>query len=305
MAKRILFIHGRAPKPDKNDLQTLWFNAIQHGLLRDYGESRVQAFKQIEKRFIYYGDLSNELLEAPTEHPQSRIDALDKLKQYPRNGFTKTNYKKVSKAGFLAEALADTFSAVLGHLKLAEPLITSVAPDMAHYWNEDSYYGSDLRSRLTKELKEALDSGDEVVMVAHSLGSMISYDCLWKLSHYGEYRHDYGAEKKVDLLITLGSPLGDENVKARLKGSSLSGKKRYPLNLHQWCNISAEDDYISHDNRIKNDFKEMLQLGLVKGGMKDIYPIYNLCVRDKQSNPHSAIGYLVHPKFVTVLNQWM
>ncbi len=56
MAKRILFIHGRAPKPDKNDLQTLWFDAIQHGLLRDYGESRVQAFKQIEKRFIYYGD---------------------------------------------------------------------------------------------------------------------------------------------------------------------------------------------------------------------------------------------------------
>ncbi len=208
MAKRILFIHGRAPKPDKNDLQTLWFNAIEHGLQRDYGESRVQAFKQIEKRFIYYGDLSNELLEAPTEHPQSRIDALDKLKQYPRNGFTKTNYKKVSKAGFLAEALADTFSAVLGHLKLAEPLITSVAPDMAHYWNEDSYYGSDLRSRLTKELKEALDSGDEVMMVAHSLGSMISYDCLWKLSHYGEYRHDYGAEKKVDLFVTLGSPLG-------------------------------------------------------------------------------------------------
>ncbi len=76
MAKRILFIHGRAPKPDKNDLQTLWFDAIQHGLLRDYGESRVQAFKQIEKRFIYYGDLSNELLEAPTEDPQSRIDAL-------------------------------------------------------------------------------------------------------------------------------------------------------------------------------------------------------------------------------------
>lgn len=104
MAKRILFIHGRAPKPDKNDLQTLWFNAIEHGLQRDYGESRVQAFKQIEKRFIYYGDLSNELLEAPTEHPQSRIDALDKLKQYTRNGFTKTNYKKVSKAGFLAEA---------------------------------------------------------------------------------------------------------------------------------------------------------------------------------------------------------
>lgn len=93
-----------------------------------------------------------------------------------------------------------------------------VAPDMAHYWNEDTYFGSDVRHRLMVELKEALDNQDDVMIVSHSLGTMISYDVLWKLSHYGEYRHDYGADKKVNLLLTLGSPLGDENVKDRLKG---------------------------------------------------------------------------------------
>lgn len=259
MAKKIIFIHGRAQKPDKDSLQSLWYEAIEHGLQRDCGDSSsLQAFKDVDKRFVYYGELSNTLLEKPTEDPASRQQALSELKKYKTSQFNKTTYKKVSKIGFLKEALADTFSSLFGTLGVAETLITKVAPDMAHYWYEDTYFGSDVRHRLMVELKEALDNQDNVMIVSHSLGSMISYDVLWKLSHYGEYRHDYGAHKKVSLLLTLGSPLGDENVKDRLKGSRLKDEKKYPLNIQQWINISAEDDFISHDSKIKNDFKDKI-----------------------------------------------
>ena len=128
---------------------------------------------------------------------------------------------------------------------------------------------------------------------------------LWKLSHYSEYRNAYGAKKKIDHLVTLGSPLGDESVKERLKGSRLEGMKKYPLNIHRWVNLSAEDDFISHDSKIKNDFQEMLKLGLIAGGMKDIYPIYNLNVCDGQSNPHASSGYLINPQFISVLDEWL
>ncbi|CDT46924.1 hypothetical protein VCR4J2_570015 [Vibrio coralliirubri] len=37
MAKKIIFIHGRAQKPDKDSLQALWYEAIEHGLERDCG----------------------------------------------------------------------------------------------------------------------------------------------------------------------------------------------------------------------------------------------------------------------------
>ena len=306
MAKKIIFIHGRDQKPDKAPLQALWYDAIEHGLQRDCGASNsLQVFRNVDKRFVYYGELSNKLLEEPTEDPVSRQQALAKLKEYQTSQFDEATYDEVSKMGFLKEALADTFSAILGRLGAAETLITMVAPDMAHYWNEDTYFGSDVRHRLMVELKEALDNQDDVMIVSHSLGSMISYDVLWKLSHYGEYRHDYGADKKVDLLVTLGSPLGDENVKDRLKGSRLKGDKKYPLNIQQWINISAEDDFISHDSEIKNDYKEMLELGLVPGGMKDIYPIYNLNIRNGKSNPHASIGYLIHPEFIAVLDEWL
>ena len=306
MAKKIIFIHGRDQKPDKAPLQALWYDAIEHGLQRDCGGSNsLQAFRDVDKRFVYYGKLSNTLLKKPTEDPASRQQALANLKEYQTHQFDEATYDEVSKIGFLKEALADTYSAILGRLGAAETLITMVAPDMAHYWNEDTYFGSDVRHRLMVELKEALDNQDDVMIVSHSLGSMISYDVLWKLSHYGEYRHDYGADKKVDLLVTLGSPLGDENVKDRFKGSRLKGDKKYPLNIQKWINISAEDDFISHDSEIKNDYKEMLELGLVPGGMKDIYPIHNLNIRNGKSNPHASIGYLIHPEFIAVLDEWL
>lgn len=81
MAKKILFIHGRAQKPDKDPLQALWYEAIEHGLQRDCGaSSSLQAFKDVDKRFVYYGELSNTLLDKPTEDPASRQQALSELK---------------------------------------------------------------------------------------------------------------------------------------------------------------------------------------------------------------------------------
>jgi len=62
---------------------------------------------------------------------------------------------------------------------------------------------------------------------------------------------------------------------------------------------------LSHDNRLKNDFKKMYQEGLLDKPVKDIYPIYNLTVRNDKSNPHSSIGYLIHPKFIDLLSRWI
>jgi hypothetical protein len=306
ITKKIIFIHGRDQKPSESSLRQLWYEVVAHGLERDFGMADRQLFDEVAKEFVYYGDLSNDFLKVSEEDPASRFEALENLKSYSKSQFNKATYKAVSKAGFLKEALADTFSAALGKLHLAEPIITMVAPDMAHYWNEEeSYFGSDVRNRLTPVLRSAFDEDDEVLLVSHSLGTMISFDNLWKFSHYGEYRRTYGAAKKVELFITLGSPLGDENVKDRLKGSSNKGFRKYPTNIKRWLNISAEDDYISHDSKILNDYKEMVKLGILGGGIKDIYPIYNLNVRNGRSNPHSSIGYLAHPKFSAAVYDWL
>jgi hypothetical protein len=70
-----------------------------------------------------------------------------------------------------------------------------------------------------------------------------------------------------------------------------------------WHNVSAEDDYISHDNTVADDFKRMLKQKQVSC-IRD-YTIYNLTVRYGKSNPHSSVGYLIHPRIAQIISEWL
>jgi hypothetical protein len=310
MAKRVVFIHGRHVMPLEEELRGLWFEAVSHGLRRDFGEAAAQRFAATAKSFVYYGDLSNAILNRtqgagiPADI-ESRAASLQRLKRYRKSDFDKDNYNRLSKLGFVKEALADTFSDALSVVRAGTPLISAVAPDMVDYWDEEGYFGSEIHLRLSGVLKEAFDNDEEIMLVSHSLGTIICYDSLWHFSHNDEYRNDYGAKKKVDLFVTMGSPLGDENAKQNLRGKEGSGALRYPHNIRRWVNLSAEDDYVSHDRVLKDDFHEMYKEGLLEEPIVDIHPLYNLTVHDEVSVPHAATGYLLHPAFIDVLHGWI
>ena len=70
-----------------------------------------------------------------------------------------------------------------------------------------------------------------------------------------------------------------------------------------WHNVAAEDDFISHDSRIANDYKKMYGMCAIER-IKD-HKIYNLAVRDGVSNPHHGVGYLIHPKVVKLVTDWL
>jgi len=310
MAKRVVFIHGRDVMPQEGDLRTLWYDAVLHGLRRDFGETAAERFAAIEKSFVYYGDLSNKILcdAAGTEisvNTAGRLASLERLKNYRKGDFNRANYNRLSKLGFIKEALADAFSGVLSVVRAGIPLISAMAPDMVDYWDQKGYFGNEVHARLRGVLKEAFDNNEEIMLVAHSLGSVICYDNLWHFSHGSEYSRDYGPYKKVDLFVTMGSPLGDENAKQNLRGKEGRGALRYPHNIRRWINLSAEDDYVAHDRVLKDDFYGMYREGLLEEPVIDIQPLYNLTVRDNVSLPHSAIGYLLHPTFTEVLHGWM
>jgi len=133
------------------------------------------------------------------------------------------------------------------------------------------------------------------------LGTLASYDTFWKFSRTGENRAYW--KKKIDLWVTLGCPLGDETVKEYLRGARASRERKYPANVTRWENVAAEDDYISHDQRIKNDYKGMLRFGLVRR-LRD-HRVYNLAVRNGQSNPHTSVGYLLNPAVSKLIAEWV
>lgn len=305
--KHIIIVHGRHFKPNETSLKKNWIAALYYGLKRE-DKDKAALLKNTKISFAYHGKKANEFLRS-IGNPYDEYDdikdrevTLNKLMGYSSGDFfDKEVYENLPGKSALQEAIADAFGGTLSLLGVTDKIISSVAPDMAQYWEHDSQFGSDIRWTLTDILSKALMNDDKILLISHSLGTMIAYDTLWKFSHYGEYRDI--KNKKLHTWVTLGSPLSDETVKKNLKGANLNGRRKYPRNIKKWINIAAEDDYICHDQAVENDYKEMITFRNIKS-IQDL-KIYNLAVRKNKSNPHHSAGYLIHPITSNILAEWL
>ena len=303
MGKMLFLIHGRSFKPDKEDLEDIWVEALRHGIERDFGAKALGEFTSIHRRFIYYGNHSNRFLEKRNPDYDKRQDVairqatLKGLKKHAKADYTKANYRKVSsRFRGLPEFLADAVAGPASVFGFGDDLIALKAPDMRHYWNEETEFGSAVRWKLTKPLRDAFKNGDDVMLIAHSLGTLIAYDVLWKFSYYGEYQ---GIRKhRLSHLVTLGSPLGNPTVQQRLKGGRIKGFRRYPTNVAVWSNVAAEDDYVCHEETVEDEYRDM-------GAAITDYPIYNLAVKDGKAHQHHTTGYLIHPVVAKLVYGWV
>lgn len=299
MTTTVIGIHGRGMKPRHDALAAHWFEAISHGVSR-VSKSAAAAIAEAQWEFVYFGDLSNAYLHAQGDALDETLDledrraCLDQLKARKRKSFSSRGvYERLPGKNSIGEFLADVGQPIMRTLGLSKVLIERYAPDYLGYWEE---FQADATARLIEALRPCLLRGDRIILIAHCLGSVIAFDALWALRHepYDWYKGD-----KIHRLITLGSPLGDETVKKRLLGATASGINRYPANILHWNNVTAEDDYISHDNTVANDYRTMLQNRLVSS--IDDETILNLAVRYGRSNAHNATGYLLNPNVSRVI----
>ncbi|MFI7121946.1 alpha/beta fold hydrolase [Amycolatopsis sp. NPDC049868] len=87
------------------------------------------------------------------------------------------------------------------------------------------------RTRVTGLLAEARP----IVVVGHSLGSVLAYEALWRMP-----------DLDVELLITLGSPLGlPDVIFDRLDPVPDKGKGRRPPCVRRWVNIADPGDIVA------------------------------------------------------------
>ena len=303
--KKLFLIHGRGFKPSEKSLRELWLDALRWGIRRDFGENSAVLFDGLSKVFIYYGGLSNDFLRKrdgsynEDEDLKERRKILKKLKSHKKENFNKTTYHSFSSPlRWFGEAAADMFARPASVLGIGDNIVGGLKPDLRHYWREDFRFGSDVRWKLTKPLRDAFRDKDDVMLVGHSLGTMIAYDVLWKFSHTGEYQEI--RNQTLAHLVTLGSPLGDPIVMRQLKGGGVkNGARRYPTNVDVWSNIAAEDDLVCHDEALEDDFQDIGDTEITD------YPIYNLSAEDGKARQHHSSGYLVHPKVAELVTKWM
>lgn len=102
-----------------------------------------------------------------------------------------------------------------------------------------------LRQRLLDQLQALRQEADRLVVVAHSMGTMIAYDVL---------RRCPGCPP-VDTLITLGSPLGITEVQEKLVAEGAKGVDFPAATLRRWVNVyDPLDPVCGLDPRFANDY---------------------------------------------------
>ena len=304
----LLYVHSRFFKPSADELMDISMAALTAAMERDYPEA-IDLFHGMHKHIAYYGDLSNEFLEKDGQRYDVKLDVGDRRNALQslsaiekRKNFGVGRYDRLPGKTALSEFAADLAGPVMDTLGLSTAVISRIAADLGEYWNKKSDFAPRIRDRVRTAICEATDGDSRVLLVTHGTGCIVAYDVLWQLSNDPEYREQFEG-RKVDLWLTLGTPLGDTSTRRRLLGAKKKGLERYPSNIVSWHNVSAEDDYMCHDNTVADDFKPMLKQKQVSR-IRD-YCVYNLAVRYGKSNPHSSVGYLIHPRVAQIVSSWL
>lgn len=306
--RSLLLVHGRDFKPGRETYMDISMAALRAGVERDY-PGQLESFDVLQKHIAWYADLSAEILRDGGKTYDADLDigdrrnALSALREITvRKRFGIRQYDRLPGKSAIPEFVADITAPVLGSIGLAMPLLGRVARDFAAYLKPGSDFTAQVRERVRAQLCALMDRDDRIMLITHGTGSVIAYDVLWQLSHDPEFKERYG-DSKVESWLTLGSPLGDSNIRKRLRGAREKSENIFPANVISWHNVSAEDDFCCHDNTLADDYKKMLKQRLVSA-VHD-YRVFNLAVRYGKSNPHSSVGYYIHPRTSKILADWM
>lgn len=289
----IVFVPGLLPKPTAKDHRDALLRCLLAGLRRfdapiaDALQASPDSFDIAAWTFDFYGvhrdiDLDSEAIDAVIEQRSATAADIAEATTWSR---------RITRWIYL---FADQLPFSVAHL--AGERIASHIRDVERYDKNENGIANEARHKLKRLLIDATNERRPVLLIGHSMGSIIAYDALWELSH----RETETA--RVDLLLTMGSPLGQRFMQRRFKGRHIEGRERYPNNIHHWKNFAAVGDLTALDRQLADDFEEMLQFGLVEDIVDE--EIVNFFRLDGELNVHTEYGYLVNEKVARTVARW-
>lgn len=303
MAKTIIGIHGLANKPPRDVQRDGWIHAMREGLDACGTSKPLPAFVD-----VYWADLLY-------THPLHRNAGFEFDDLYDDEPYEKAlpGAIKSYKAGYIDEvrkdlqaeagALTERVKATLGVDVVADLVLSAKLKDLAFYYDDSRRIaGRDrqtgpardlLQAELVRELRA--HKGDEIMLIAHSMGSIIAYDVLRGLGQEDPHF-------ELARFVTLGSPLGLPHVK-------IEAGSRYPWDpvlrtptivAGSWINFADKKDPVAFDPHLADDF------GPNKRGVhvRDRFVLNDYACKGKR-NRHKLFGYLRTPEFSAELASFL
>ncbi len=292
--RTIIFVPGKNPKPPPELHREQLLRCLIAGVGRiDPAIAREIAeypdvFRLVSWNHVYYHD------ELPGIPDPEWIDALIE-KPGPTDEDRRELTSPRRRAARWVYRFVDSFPKVLS--LFPDSHLRDTIEEVDRYFENHEGIAKQVRALLKDDLHEKFDTGSRVMLMAHSLGSVIAYDALWELTHLN-HKPDW-----LDAFVSMGSPLGSRYVQRRICGAQDKGTRRYPHNIHHWYNVSAIGDLTAADPHLSNDFKPMVKLGLLKE-LKDVHDAWNWYRNARGINPHRCYGYMICPQVAQLVVDW-
>lgn len=291
----IVGVHGLANKPDENTLQQWWRMSIEEGLRKN--ENNADAAFDFE--IVYWADI---LYKNPLHQDHDyHFDQLYNEEPY-EEAFKDTIKRKKDRiwddlaaaALDLSGETLDTLKARFGVNALADAFLGKLLKDLNLYYENDEIRAA-LRARLTDKL--LAHQGRNIMLVGHSMGSIIAYDVLTLVG-----QSDPGFE--VEQFVTIGSPLGLPHVKGKIidefvHRGQVADRVRTPTVVRKgWTNFADRKDPVALDVYLADDYKPNKHGTACKDDLvHNDYRIIKRGEKEPDRNPHKSYGYLRTPEF--------
>ena len=319
--KRIIMIHGLASKPPQADLDRLWSKCLIENIRID-NKSLAKQLENNPQVFnsAYWANATPHHIEddrAYVNKLQIQVDRVIEERRKIKSKFHVGVGDKVN--AFFKDRGQDVVRLLAGALTVKDDVMKAFLRE-TYLYDEDQYIADKMRAPLEAALTSAWDEGCDVAVLSHSMGSFIAYDVLWRFSHrslpeYKKYRN-----KKLQMFVTMGSPLGEQSIRDLLfsRFHKNKGKREYPNNIERWHNYACLGDVVSHYNDFENlFFNNMRELGILAKTPKyraiDYVNLHNPFEvvshagnkNAEKRNPHKCFGYLVQPRLGTWLADFL
>ena len=278
----ITFIHGIANKPPKDKLNDIWLRALANNDGIDLDGDGVTYEMVYWADMLYakpdHGSQSQESLESDgesildsDEEDESWQENLSQAEKAFVNRMADTlDYKQAPPSGddeFEAPAPSDTDANANRFERIPLPwfikrrVMKALLKDVHHYLfnatteprpGEIFKVQTDIRKRFVDSIKSGNQKPGPHIVISHSMGTVIAYDCLKRVTDC----------PSVDALMTIGSPLGLDEVQDKLGEDPLPKWTRndgYPsVNVNsRWINIYDHlDPVCGFDPKFANDFRQ-------------------------------------------------
>ncbi|MEN8207097.1 MAG: hypothetical protein ABFS24_13965 [Pseudomonadota bacterium] len=292
--KKIIYVPGKNPKPPAEQHRQQLFRCLLQGVQRidpDIADdiAASDSFTLVAWNRHFYDAVIG------IEQITPWVDRLLEQQTFPESDIAAVRSVKYRLARLLYQ-IGDHLHWLIPFIP--DQRIKASIQDTARYFHNHNDIACKIRDLQKQPLREAAENNDKVLLIGHSMGSIIAYDSMWELHHL-ENLVDC-----VDTLLTIGSPLGMHYVQKHLSGLKNKQAPSYPGNLRQWINISARGDLVALDRSLADDFRAMIDSQQIESITDWRENIFNHYRDSKGLNVHKSYGYLINPVVSKTITDW-